>query len=539
MKLLYILLACLFAIQASAQITVPTQSGPVTGLVLSDHVSFRGIPFAAPPVGDLRWAPPSPVHSWTTARDATKFGFACPQRCDNPAPSCPDDSDISEDCLTLNIFTPLNFTILSKPLPVMFFIHGGRFWSGFSGSVLYDGRYLVNTADVIVVTINYRLGALGFLATPNFGSSFGFLDQRFALQWVQKNIIHFGGDPNSVTIFGQSAGAMSVAAHMVSTGSKGLFHRAILHSDPFGLPFKNIETGHAQGLAFATNISCITNGAIDYDCLRKVDVQSILATEHAVGGQIDWNHKFSFLVPYTPLVDGVDILCQPLECFETNQVVSKVPMIAGTTTEEARVFIYGALSSALPWYEFDAALYGFFGITNGSKINDIYPSNYSADCRDQFSNLGTDLLFDCATRHAAALHTLSGQSTWLYLFDHVSSFDFWAPEFSYCTGHNCHGEDLPFIFGSASLYDNHTYTADEASMVQQWQTIWGRFARNGDPNNSAGDRQPINVPSWPSFDISSPQRMQVATPSFSIVQKYQAHFCDFWDNVVGYDGTLN
>ena len=220
---------------ATAAIDVPddpgvvqTKEGALRGTVAADHRLFAGIPYAAPPVGPLRWQPPAPVPSWDGFRDATRPGPMCIQDVSNDV----DGRRTSEDCLTLNVWTP---PPSDEPRPVMVWIHGGSFVNG-SGDI-YNARRLASRGDIVVVTINYRLGALGFLAHPALGpagdvGNYGLADQQAALRWVHDNIAGFGGDPSKVTIAGESAGGMSVCDHLVAPGSEGLFSAAIIQSGP-------------------------------------------------------------------------------------------------------------------------------------------------------------------------------------------------------------------------------------------------------------------------------------------------------------------
>jgi len=221
--------------------TVDAPAGAICGLAIAappttkrDLYNYRGIPYALPPVGDLRWAAPEPYPRWSDLRAATSFGAVCPQ--DGVA------SD-SEDCLFLNIWTPRAAVDRGKHRPVLVFIHGGYFVFGAGSLPSYDGGYLAASGNVVVVTLNYRLGALGFLAVPELGltGNYGILDQRQALGWVAENIAAFGGDPSKVTIFGESAGAMSVGLHLFSIpADRGLFRAAIMESNPLALPYPSL-----------------------------------------------------------------------------------------------------------------------------------------------------------------------------------------------------------------------------------------------------------------------------------------------------------
>src|SRR5215813_12627894 len=230
---------------AAAQDCVGTAAplaGKVCGLAIEAPAntgralySYRGIPYALPPVGDLRWAPPQPHPRWSQLRSATSFGAVCPQ----DGVSTGD----SEDCLFLNIWAPRDAVGHDKRLPVMVFFHGGFFVFGAGSLPAYDGSYLAASGNVVVVTLNYRLGALGFLTVPELGltGNYGILDQRMALQWVAENIAAFGGDPTKVTIFGESAGAMSVGLHLFSIPQdRSLFRAAIMESNPLALPYPSL-----------------------------------------------------------------------------------------------------------------------------------------------------------------------------------------------------------------------------------------------------------------------------------------------------------
>src|SRR5215469_1564910 len=245
--------ACVGAVDAPA--------GAICGLAIDappttnrDLYNYRGIPYALPPVGDLRWAPPQPFPRWSVLLAATSFGAVCPQ--DGVA-------NDSEDCLFLNIWTPRAAVDRGRQLPVMVFIHGGYFVFGAGSLPIYDGAYLSASGNVVVVTLNYRLGSLGFLAVPELGltGNYGILDQRQALHWVAENIAAFGGDPGKVTIFGESAGAMSVGLHLFSIpADRSLFRAAIMESNPLALPYPSLLAqveakwqAFRQALCFETN----------------------------------------------------------------------------------------------------------------------------------------------------------------------------------------------------------------------------------------------------------------------------------------------
>src|SRR5215469_802584 len=254
-----------------------TDNGPVRGLAVGAVNEFLGIPYAAPPVGALRWQPPQPAASWSGVRDATRFGPHCPQ---GATPF--GQASTSEDCLYLNVFTPSHKQAGSH-FPVMVWIHGGALITGESND--YDPSALV--ADgVTVVTINYRLGALGFLAHPALADAngqsgdYGLMDQQAALRWVQRNIASFGGNPGNVTIFGESAGGLSTLSQVASPQAKGLFERAIVESGSYNLTQAPLPDAEAAGEAFAASAGCASQTAA---CLRSLPVSTILASENIAG----------------------------------------------------------------------------------------------------------------------------------------------------------------------------------------------------------------------------------------------------------------
>ena len=263
---------------------VVTGDGAVRGVAVPGGYAFRGLPYAASPTGNLRWRPPQPPASWNGIRDATQYAPSCLQKPNLFQPPGPE----SEDCLYLNVSTP---TLHSDAMrPVLVWIHGGGFTQ--DGALNYDGTKLAANG-IVVVTINYRLGALGFLAHPALASrpggpagNYGLMDQQEALRWVKHNVAHFGGDPGNVTIAGQSAGGLSVLAHLVSTGSRGLFQRAIVESGAFALNQVPLADAEVFGRTFAGAVGCDDQTAA---CLRQLPPDTLVATfpDAAIPGVVD------------------------------------------------------------------------------------------------------------------------------------------------------------------------------------------------------------------------------------------------------------
>src|SRR3984957_12524313 len=307
---------------SSANPVVRVDGGLVRGADVAGVDSFLGLPYAAPPTGNLRWRPPRPDAGWSGVRDATQFGPSCPQAASPFAPP----GAFSEDCLYLNVYTPASVERGGGGRPVLVWIHGGGLVQ--DGARDYDGSKLA--ADgTIVVTINYRLGALGFLAHPALASrpggaagNYGLMDQQAALRWVQRNIARFGGDPRNVTIAGQSAGGLSVLAQMVSPGARGLFQRAIVQSGTFALNQRPLAVAEAAGETFATAVGCADQSAA---CLRNVPVSDLVA---------------NFGVEIPGVVDG-SVLTQPIGTALARGQFARVPVINGITHDEELLFVAG------------------------------------------------------------------------------------------------------------------------------------------------------------------------------------------------------
>src|SRR6516162_8569569 len=295
-----------------------TANGPVRGLANGAVNEFRGIPYAAPPIGALRWQSPQPAASWSGVRDATQFASHCPQ-----SASPFGLASTSENCLFLNVFTPSHHQAGSH-FPVMVWIHGGALVTGESND--YDPVGLVEDG-VTVVTINYRLGALGFLAHPALADAdgqsgdYGLMDQQAALRWVRCNIASFGGDPHNVTIFGESAGGLSALSQVASPQASGLFERAIVESGSYNLTQAPLATAEASGEAFAAKAGCASQTAA---CLRSLSVSTILANQDAGG--------------YTPNINS-EVLPETLKTAFATGSFNRVPIINGTNRDEWRLFV--------------------------------------------------------------------------------------------------------------------------------------------------------------------------------------------------------
>lgn len=492
---------------------VQTASGAVRGVVAPGYRVFDGIPYAAPPVGPLRWAPPAPPASWPGVRDATRPGLRCPQ----DTRTDPDyGRPTGEDCLNLNVWTP-DGASPAHPRPVMVWIHGGGFLNG-SGDI-YDARWLVTQGDIVVVTVNYRLGTLGFLAHPALGrggdvGNYGLADQQAALRWVRDNVGNFGGDPDKVTIAGESAGAMSVCDHLVAPESAGLFHAAILQSGPCQTQ-ADLPTAQRVSRDYAAGVGCAQE-ATAAACLRALPADRLQKPPFYVGFGAD---------KLTGPVTGTDRLpADPMTAIALNRV-PRVPVLIGTNTDEFTLFtgIEYLQHDGLPPYP--ELLADTFGV-DAAAVGAHYPlQNYGGSAGLAYSAAVTDGEFACpADRMANGLvHT---GPVYSYEFN-----DRTAPapdpflQLPFPVGAS-HGLELRYLFdigGAPPLNPAQRRLSD------QMIAYWTGFVRNGVPD-AEGE------PRWPRLDAggSTGPRLSLQTGDPTITTDYAArHQCAFWATLTG------
>ena len=487
-------------------ITVETQSGKLAGEEVKEPHSGRtvdrhlGIPFAAPPVGPLRLQPPAPPEKWEGTRPATAYGLAPPQTTTGPFSGIIPGQDVgptSEDCLTLNVWAPAGAGP-GDNLPVLFWLAGGAFVIGAASLDSYDGARLAATQNVIVVSANYRLGALGFLTLPGQPTNYGLRDQLAALAWVQENIAAFGGDPGSVTVFGLSAGAGSILHLLAAPSSAGLFRRAIMQSPGAQV----VERAAAEALAAAFLRAAGIEGAPEKVGDLPVDIilaaQETAATEMASMGAMPWH----------PVVDGEFLPAAARTAIE--QGASRdVGVIIGTTAEELRLFIDPSLA-AMPFDDMVTVLQllltpqlgGDPGLDNIRNLLSAY-----RDAAPEGADIFTPVVTDASMR-APAVQLSDALSTRGDTFAY--SFEWSAPKMG-----AFHGLDIPFTFGTLDRngWDEFAGTADDPAGEQLSVNImdaWGAFARTGDPS-SAG------VGHWPRYDATARMTM-ILGPVCNVVE---------------------
>lgn len=492
---------------------------------------WQGIPYAKPPIGDLRWENPVPIAPWESVYEANYDAPGCIQACNLPPGNCPEYGT-SENCLFMSVWAP------SKPSPkpegysVFFWIHGGAFEQGLGNCALYNGSNFA-MKDVITVAINYRLGAFGFLASKSLSGNYGLKDQRLALQWVNDNIASFGGNPKDITIGGQSAGGMSVAAHMVMPKSKGLFQKVVQESNPLGLPFHYRDTAEGNANSVFEYISCADD---DVACARSKSAEEVLEAQiHAP--KLDFNNLFINFLPWSPLVEAEGELPeQPLYALMNGQIESKVPLLTGSVFDEAQLFVYELFTESISKPAYNAMIGAIFGVKNSKEILNKYPfecgGEGTTDGRDALNVLGTDLLFYCPLRNVTRGYQralgVSALPTYIYRFKHVMSFDCWGPDYWFCVGWCCHGSELPFVFnvftdGVSVSYDP---TVDEQTLTVDTSDAWTNFITSADPNKG------LYVPAtFPLYTESSDSFLVLDEPGTQVESNFRSEYCDMWDRM--------
>ncbi|XP_068611514.1 cAMP-regulated D2 protein [Brachionichthys hirsutus] len=515
-----------------------TKEGPIKGVTLDKAHVFYGIPYADPPIGTYRWKPPRAVSPWRGIYDASFPRAACMQVCSGPiAGECPQI--VSEDCLYLNVFVPMDVTFappLRSPLPVMVWIHGGDFIAGSASKPLYDGRFISNFTNTVVVGMEYRLGAFGFLvlgkdSNNSFAGNYGILDQQAALLWVQRNIAVFGGDPTKVTVFGESAGAQSVSLHLMIQSSQPLFGQAVLQSLPFSIPLRTRHDALKLGRDFSKETSCSVD---DIACLLSLTPQAVLTAQMKTSSKVI--NPFRFLEVFEtwgPYIDGALIKEQAVTAFLKGHWQKEKPVLLGTTSEEGVIFAYSVFKR--PVSALESALYvtAIFKQHALRILHEYLPLYRDADRRDMLAQIVTDFVFLCPSRRSARGGTAAGSEVWMYVFDHVASDHRVWSGLTFCFQHACHGAELPFVFDS-SLVANFTLSLSEKLLSNRMLCYWGSFAHDGDPSSQAQHTafcQEQRLPAWPRYsDNSGWLVMNLTVPSHAQVES-RNHVCDFWDRL--------
>jgi para-nitrobenzyl esterase len=460
--------------------TAKVEGGMVEGVVSGDIAVFKGIPYAAPPVGDLRWKPPQPVKAWTGVLRADKFGPMCPQ----PGVQSNDSTALkpSEDCLYLNVWTPAKSR--KEMLPVMVWIYGGGFSSGATSVPWYNGENLAKRG-VIVVSVGYRVGPLGFLPHPELDAesanhvsgNYGLLDQIEGLKWVQNNISAFGGDPKRVTIFGESAGAISVSMLCASPLTKGLFWGAISESGSSFFPVTDslnvfdcvvtLAGAEKRGIEFMKRMGCSNIAE-----LRKVPPEKWM------------NDPASQMGYFWPVVDGYVIAGDQTSLYNEGRY-NDVHVIIGTNSDEGSMFVRNQKPE-----EYIKGVKMRFG-PFAERILKLYPVDSTGGTYRSAADIFRDVEFAWTGRTWARLQEKTGKSkVFVYYFDQFRNEPFW-PGMPMPDG-AAHASEIVYVFGTLDLNYGANITPEEKGLSETMEKYWTNFARTGDPNGEG-------LPVWPVY----------------------------------------
>lgn len=449
-----------------SEVVVRAPCGALHGCIKDRVRVFRGIPYAAPPVGDLRWRAPQAAARWDGVRDALDFGPDFPQA-PNPRMRAPAQGD---DCLYLNVWTPGGTA--DDKLPVMVWIHGGGFAAGSGSDVRSDGAKLA-ARGVVVVSFNYRSGLFGFLAHPALSAespkgtsgNWGLLDQVAALEWVQDNIAAFGGDPGNVTVFGVSAGSASISLMLASRLGEGLFHKAVLQSPGAGRPLATLQQAEQGGLALGTDIAA----------LRRLSALEVFALTSRLTPPMRGLTTPRVL---RPIRDGHLLREDERPVFESGRIRA-MPIIVGSNTDEGTLLTRAwPIATLEDWRTQIASNFP----DAQEDVMALYPAADDEDARPRVAEIFADTQFNAGTRLIARAMAQREPRTWRYLFTHRLPGQADGPH---------HGEEMAYVFGNLQTLDGAS--TGDAEVSRAMTDAWVAFARSGDPN--VADR-----PQWRPYD---------------------------------------
>ncbi len=462
-------------------VDIETQSGRIRGNADAHARRWLGIPYAAPPEGALRWQPAQPHAGWTGVRDTLRAGAISLQHASQMTAELPGGLDsASEDCLTLNVFAPLH--PVDQKLPVMVWIHGGGFSIGSGAQALYDGARMADEQQVIVVTLNYRLGVLGFLrlqdvtngAIASSGNE-GLLDQVAALRWVRDNIGQFGGDAGNVTAFGESAGAMSVATLLTMPAARGLIHRAILQSGGAHAVHDVARANHAAELFVQQMPARVQRDP------RLADATQLVAAARTLHGRMMFDERLS-IMPTRPVIDGEIVTQLPMQAMRDGQA-AQVPVLIGSNRDEWRYFM--PVDRGIARLDHDGLIKRLqynFGDDEIAGLLDVY--GYDPDAPDSAVDTYCEITGDGAFVMPglfAAQALSASQPAYVYRFDHP------APGLGGRLG-ACHYSEVAYVFGTLDAPGSGVLFGNDATsqaVSARMRGAWAAFARNGDPGISA------------------------------------------------------
>lgn len=474
----------------AADPTVPTTFGPVVGTAAEGVAAFKGVPFAAPPIGALRWRAPQPPKAWTAPRDAKAYGPDCMQ---NPFPgdAAPLGVKPAEDCLYANVWTPEAALKDKVKRPVMVWIYGGGFVNGGSSPAVYSGDRFARDG-VVLVSFNYRVGRFGFFAHPALTAAkadggllgnYGLMDQIAALKWVRDNIAAFGGDPNNVTVFGESAGGMSVHALLTAPQAKGLFNKAIIESGggrPRLLPALPLtappgaRSAEAAGLAFAAKAGVSGADAAALDALRALPADTVVdGLNMATSGTPTWGGG--------PMLDGKMLTRETLEAYKAG-AWSKMPVMVGATSADG--FFFGGSRDQV---------FAPFGARR-AEAEALYDPKGDGDIKVYGWAAAGDRMFIEPARAVAKTLSAQGAPVYQFRFSYVAESlrgQWWGAP---------HATEIPFVFDTVDARYGAALTPADAAAAKAAHAYWIGFAKTGVPAMSGG-------PAWPRYEAASDRIM--------------------------------
>ena len=496
---------------ASPAISVPSpvvtfESGTVRGVIADGIESFKGIPYAAPPTGNLRWQPPQPPTPWSGVREATAFVHDCAQQ-PFPYDAAPLRTAPSEDCLYLNVWRPSG----AHALPVMVWIYGGGFVNGGTSPAAYDGTHLA-AKGVVLVSFNYRLGRFGFFAFPALSAehphgllgNYGYMDQIAALQWVQKNIAAFGGDPHNVTVFGESAGGGSVHMLLTSPLAAGLFQKAIIESGGgrdnlmgdrrLARDLPDLPSAQTIGVNFARSNGISGTGAAALAALRA------LPTEKVVAGLGMMSMNAAGPPTYAgPMVDGRIVRDSPEKAYRSGHF-AHVPLIVGANSADMGI----STAKTLP------AAFAPFG-ADRSRAMAAYDPDHSADLHLVSGHIAMDRMMVEPARFVVAEFAAHGLQAYEYRFSYVAPAAAAAlakgPFARLALPGAQHASEIPYVFDTIGAVLGAGVTPQDEQIAQATSTYWVNFARTGNPSGAADAPGNDSLPRWPAYSSQTDQLM--------------------------------
>ena len=471
-----LLLAASLTGMAADPLIVNTQQGKVHGKTINDGKvrAWMGLPYAAPPVGDLRWKAPQPPAKGSPERDATNYGAHCAQNIVFQDMVFQDKGG-SEDCLFLNVYAPATADSKAK-LPVMFWIHGGGFSGGASNEPRHNGDFLP-LKGVVLVTINYRLGVFGFLATSDLAKeadgaagNYGLMDMVAALQWVKANIAEFGGDPDNVTIFGESAGSFAVSTLMASPMARGLFHKAIGESGAAlgrgPMPYSSLAEREVKDAQWVSSLNVKSLAE-----LRALSTQTILDAAKKPGAS------------FPPDVDG-KLLTEPVPDTYAAGRQAHVPLLAGWNADEGNFFAARGMT-AEQWKKMADGLFK----DRTEEFLKLYPGDTDAQALRSAIDYGSDAFIAFGTWSWLEAHRKTGDSpVYRYHFELAATPSKFHPgTFAF------HSDDIEYVFGTLDTRPEWKVSPDDRTLSDEMMSYWSNFAKTGDPNGAG-------VPAWPKYN---------------------------------------